>query len=159
MTLSRLLHPTRKLCALASFAKWHIHYLRESSHPRNRRQSPLRPAHRTLIRNEIHRPCLIRPVWHCQRLRLVALQRLLGFDPQIELQFAADPVDLFVVPAVALGIVRLQKAEPKAQDQPDLITPAQAGFHIDQANGGDQWARNLAHAPAQFCDPSAGSGQ
>ena len=44
----------------------------------------------------------------------VPLQPFLGLDPQVQLQLAVDPVDAFVVPAIALHVAQIQKTQPKA---------------------------------------------
>lgn len=45
-----------------------------------------------------HRPHLVDPLWHGQRLRVLTHQPLAGFDPQIELQLLIDAVHAFVIP-------------------------------------------------------------
>lgn len=72
-----------------------------------------RPTVRKLIIHEVHGPRMVWHLSHCQRFRFARLEALLGLDPQVQLQFAVDPVDAFVVPVVALQITQIQRAKAK----------------------------------------------
>ncbi len=77
-------------------------------------QYPDRPAIRQLIRHEAHRPCFIGFFRHGERFRFIALEPFLWFNPQIQRMLAVDPIGPFMVPAIALHISQVQKAQPKA---------------------------------------------
>ena len=70
-----------------------------------------------------HRPGHVGRLRHGQSIRFVPLQPLAGFDllpgnglhanherAQVQFQFAVDPVDPFVVPAVPFDVAQMQKA-------------------------------------------------
>src|SRR5690606_3784078 len=57
---------------------------------------------------------LVDRVRHRQRLGLLPHQALLRLDPQVQLQLPVDAVDPLVVPAEALDVAQVQKAETKA---------------------------------------------
>lgn len=63
-----------------------------------------------LVMHEIHRPDLIGRCGNYQRFRLLPLQTLLGFDPQVQLQLPVNPIDPLVIPAVALNVAQVQIA-------------------------------------------------
>ena len=56
-----------------------------------------------------HRPGHVGCLRHRQRIRLVALQPLAGFDPQVQFQLAVDPIDAFVVPRITLHVAQMQE--------------------------------------------------
>lgn len=44
------------------------------------------------VGHEVYRPGHVQRIRHLQRLGFLALQPLAGFDPQVQFQFAADPI-------------------------------------------------------------------
>ena len=64
--------------------------------------------------HKVHRPDLVDGLRHCQDLRLVAYQTLSGFDAQVQLQFAVDAVNPFVVPSEVLHVAQVHVAQAKA---------------------------------------------
>ena len=50
---------------------------------------------------------------HGQGFRLIALQPLAGFDPQVQFQLAVDAIDAFVVPRMALHVAQMQETQPE----------------------------------------------
>lgn len=60
-----------------------------------------------------------------QRFNFVTLQALLGLDPKAQLQSTLDPVNPFVVPAIALDVAQLQKTQPKTPAPLVLVQPFQ----------------------------------
>ena len=78
----------------------------------------LLPKESALIGGITHRPRMIGCIRHPQRVRFVPFQSFLRPDPQVQLQFAVNPIDSFVVPAKALHIAQIQKAKAKAPGAP-----------------------------------------
>jgi hypothetical protein len=59
---------------------------------------------------------MIGHIGHRLRARLVPFQAFLRPDPQVQLQFALNPVNPLMVPAKAFHIPQIQKAQAKAPD-------------------------------------------
>ena len=66
--------------------------------------------------HEVHRPHLVDRRWYRKRFRRLPIEPFLRLDPQVERQFAVDPVDTLVVPTKALHVTQIQvaQAEPPA---------------------------------------------
>lgn len=82
------------------------------------------------VGHEIHGPDLIRRLWYRQRLGLFPLQPLAGYNPQVQRQFAVNPVDPLVVSATCRyikspGLLRFR--QPKQQVGNLLGLPVQPG--------------------------------
>jgi hypothetical protein len=56
------------------------------------------------------RQCVIGRIRYSQRVRLLAFQALPGLDPQVQLQFAIDAADPFVIPAQSFDVAQIQEA-------------------------------------------------
>ena len=63
--------------------------------------------------HKIHRPDLIDGVRHCQRLWLLTVKSLTGFDPKIELKRFVNPVNTLVVPFKAFDVSQVEVTESK----------------------------------------------
>lgn len=72
-------------------------------------QEPVLTAITHPIRHEVHRSGHVRCIWHRQGVRFVTLQPLARLDPQVQVQFAIDLVDAFVVPWMTLHVAQVQK--------------------------------------------------
>ena len=66
-----------------------------------------------MIRHKIHRPSVVRDLRHGQRFRFVPLEALLGLNPRVRFQCAVNPLDAFLVPAIALHVAQIQKTQVK----------------------------------------------
>ena len=64
--------------------------------------------------HKVHRPDLINGLGHRQDLRLIAHQSLSGFDAQVQLKFAIDAVNPFVVPSKIRHVAQVQVKQAKA---------------------------------------------
>ena len=58
----------------------------------------------------IHRPGDVQRIGHRRFLRLLALQPALGINPEVQFKLPVDAVDAFMVPAMSLDILHMQKA-------------------------------------------------
>lgn len=67
-----------------------------------------------LVVHEVHRPDLVALLRHRQPLGLLAHQALARLDAQVQLQLPVNAVHPFVVPAKALDVAQVQKAQAKA---------------------------------------------
>ena len=56
------------------------------------------------------RPRHVGSVRHSQSIGLITLQPFPGPDPQIQLKFAVDPVNPFVIPGMAFDVAQMQEA-------------------------------------------------
>ena len=81
--------------------------------------------------HEVHRPALVNGLRHSQRLRLLTNNALLGFDVQIQFQFAVNSIDSFVVPLITLHIPQIKEAQPEA---PVALVVCQARQEIGDLN-------------------------
>jgi len=77
-------------------------------------QRPEGAAVAELVGHKVHRPHFVRPLRNRQGLRHVPDQPLLRLDPQVQLQFAIDEADAFMVPGKPLHIAQEQVAQAKA---------------------------------------------
>lgn len=66
------------------------------------------------VMHEVHRPDFIDRCRHRQWLWLFTNQSFPGFDSEVEFQLPVNAVLAFVVPAKALDVAQVQKAQPKA---------------------------------------------
>ena len=64
--------------------------------------------------HEVHRPHVVDRFRHSKRFRPLPIQALLRLNPQIERQFAIDPVNSLVVPTKASDVTQIQKAQFEA---------------------------------------------
>jgi len=67
-----------------------------------------------LVVHEVHRPALINRGRDRQRQRLLAHQAMARLDPQVQIEFAVNPVDALVVPFKALHVAQVKEAQAKA---------------------------------------------
>src|SRR5690606_1776047 len=73
-------------------------------------QKPELAAIGQAISHEVHRPDGVRCLRDAEFIGFVAFDPPAGFDPQVQLQFAVDPVDTLMVPRVPLDIAHVQEA-------------------------------------------------
>ncbi|MNT52557.1 hypothetical protein D3C72_1895890 [compost metagenome] len=64
--------------------------------------------------HEVHRPYLVQVGRHGQWLGRLPNQPFARLDPQVQFEFAIDPVHTFMVPAEASNIAQIQEAQTKA---------------------------------------------
>ena len=67
-----------------------------------------------LVMHEVHRPGVVDLCRHGQRQRLFPHQPMAWLDPQVQFQFAIDPVDALVVPFKPLHVAQIQEAQAEA---------------------------------------------
>jgi hypothetical protein len=67
-----------------------------------------------LVVHEVRRPGVIDLCRHGQRQRFFAHQAMSRLDPQVQFQFAIDPVDTLVIPFKPLHVAQIQEAQAEA---------------------------------------------
>ena len=84
------------------------------------------------ISHEIPRLGQVGRVWHGQGVMFIALQSLAGFDAQVKLQRAIDPIDPLVIPTVPLDVAQVQETQG---EPPGLAGIGQPGQQIGDLDG------------------------
>ena len=72
-------------------------------------QQPERPAVTQPVGHEVHRPGYVQRIGHRQGVGFVRFQPFARLDTKVQVQFAVNPVNPFVVPGMALDIAQVQK--------------------------------------------------